>query len=67
MVAIIVFDDCRRRGFGGADNGDTGEAETAVVSDLTVSIGYYKNGLFQGKALKLIGGLVNVDIGIVMP
>ena len=29
-------------------NGDTGEAEAAVVSDLTVSIGCYKNGFFQG-------------------
>ena len=45
-------------------NGDTGEAEIAVVSDLTVSIGYYKTGFFTGKAPELIGGLVNVDIGI---
>ncbi len=48
-------------------NGDTGEAEAAVVSDLTVSIGCYKNGFFQGKAPDLIGGLVNVDIGIEFP
>ena len=47
-------------------NGDTGEGENAVVSDLTVSIGFYKNGFFQGKAPKLIGGLVNVDIGLVV-
>ena len=45
-------------------NGDTGEAEIAVVSDLTVSIGFYKTGFFTGKAPELIGGLVNVDIGI---
>ena len=28
-------------------NGDTGEGENAVVSDLTVSIGYYKTGFFE--------------------
>ena len=48
-------------------NGDTGEAENAVVSDLTVSIGFYKTGLFNGKAPKLIGNLANVDIGIELP
>lgn len=45
-------------------NGDTGEAEIAVKSDLTVSIGYYKYGLFRGRSKELIGKLVNVDIGI---
>lgn len=45
-------------------NGDTGEAEIAVKSDLTVSIGYYKYGLFRGRSKELIGNLVNVDIGI---
>lgn len=45
-------------------NGDTGEAELAVKSDKTVSIGYYKTGHFLGKAPALIGDLVNVDIGI---
>ena len=48
-------------------NGDTGEGETAVVSDLTVSIGYYKTGLFCGKGPDVIGALVNVDIGIELP
>lgn len=48
-------------------NGDTGEGENAVVSDLTVSIGYYKEGFFQGKAAELIGSLTNVDIGIMLP
>ncbi|MCQ2442061.1 MAG: NAD(P)H-hydrate epimerase [Oscillospiraceae bacterium] len=47
-------------------NGDTGEAELAVRSDLTVSIGYYKTGHFIGKAPELIGELVNIDIGIVL-
>ena len=46
-------------------NGDSGEAELAVKSNLTVSIGYYKTGLFLGKAPELIDDLVNVDIGIV--
>ena len=45
-------------------SGDTGEAEIAVKSDLTVSIGYYKHGFFLGRANELIGRLVNVDIGI---
>ena len=48
-------------------NGDTGEAELAVRSDLTVSIGFYKTGMFLGRASELIGELVNVDIGIVLP
>ena len=47
-------------------NGDTGEAELAVRSDLTVSIGFYKTGHFLGRAPELIGNLVNVDIGIVL-
>lgn len=47
-------------------NGDTGEAVLAVRSDLTVSIGFYKTGLFLGRAPELIGELVNVDIGIVL-
>ena len=47
-------------------NGDTGEAKLAVKSDLTVSIGYYKTGMFIGCAPSLIGELVNVDIGIVL-
>ncbi len=46
-------------------NGDTGEAVLAVRSDLTVSIGFYKAGLFLGRAPELIGELVNVEIGIV--
>ena len=45
-------------------NGDTGEAQLAVRSDMTVSIGYYKQGLFKGDADKYIGSLTNVDIGI---
>ena len=48
-------------------NGDTGEAEIAIISDLTVSIGFLKHGFFQGKAPELIGALVNVDIGIRLP
>lgn len=47
-------------------NGDTGEAKLAVRSDLTVSIGYYKQGQFKGDADKYIGKLVNADIGIVL-
>lgn len=47
-------------------DGDSGEAELAVRSDLTVSIGYYKTGLFSGKAPQLIGDRINIDIGIVL-
>lgn len=47
-------------------NGDTGMGECAVRSDLTVSIGYYKTGHFIGDAPKLIGSIVNIDIGIVL-
>ena len=47
-------------------NGDTGESVLAVKSNLTVSIGFYKKGLFLGDAPALIGDLVNVDIGIVL-
>lgn len=47
-------------------NGDNGEASLAVKSDLTVSIGYFKKGMFCGKAPELIGSLTNVDIGIVL-
>ena len=47
-------------------NGDTGDAVTAVSSDLTVSIGYFKKGLFTEEASKYIKEKVNVDIGIVL-
>lgn len=45
-------------------NGDNGQAVTAVKSDLTVSIGYFKTGMFLCDAPKYIGSLVNADIGI---
>ena len=37
---------------------------TAVKSDLTVSIGYFKTGMFLNDANTYIGSLKNVDIGI---
>lgn len=45
-------------------NGDTGIAGLAVNSDLTVSIGSYKTGMFLNDAPKYIDKLKNVDIGI---
>ncbi len=48
-------------------NGDTGEAELAVVSNLTVSIGSVKKGLLQEGAREIIGQIVNADIGIEFP
>ncbi|MCR4647783.1 MAG: NAD(P)H-hydrate epimerase [Lachnospiraceae bacterium] len=47
-------------------NGDTGEATAAVVSDLTVSIGFVKTGLVNDEAKKYIKKLVNADIGILL-
>ncbi|MBP5275195.1 MAG: NAD(P)H-hydrate epimerase, partial [Lachnospiraceae bacterium] len=49
-----------------AMNGDTGEATLAVKSDLTVSVGYIKNGLVTESAKRYISDLVNVDKGIVL-
>lgn len=34
--------------------------------NLTVSIGFYKQGLFAGDAEKYIDKLTNVDIGIIL-
>lgn len=45
-------------------NGDTGEAEAAVRSDLTVTIGYVKNGLIEENAGWYMKRLVCADIGI---
>jgi NAD(P)H-hydrate epimerase len=45
-------------------NGDTGIGEIAVNSDLTVSIGAYKTGLFLNDAPYYIGSMINTDIGI---
>lgn len=47
-------------------NGDTGEAELAVCSDLTVTIGFVKIGLISPVAGKYIKKLVCTDIGIVL-
>lgn len=48
-------------------DGDSGRAFCAVVSDLTVSIGFLKKGMFLGDSMRYIGRLINVDIGIVKP
>lgn len=46
-------------------NGNNGLAmPVAIRSDLTVSIGYYKTGMFLNDASKYIKKLVNEDIGI---
>lgn len=45
-------------------NGDTGEAEIAVRSDLTVTIGFVKNGLVTENAGRYMARLVCTDIGI---
>ena len=45
-------------------NGDTGEAELAVISDLTVTIGFVKQGLITENAGKHMKKLVCTHIGI---
>ena len=45
-------------------NGNTGEYEYAVTSDLTVTIGYLKYGLITENAQKIIGNIKVADIGI---
>jgi NAD(P)H-hydrate epimerase len=45
-------------------NGDTGDADIAVCSDLTVTIGFVKKGLIAPNAEKYIRRLVCADIGI---
>lgn len=47
-------------------NGDTGEAELAVRSDLTVTIGFVKSGLVAENAGNYIKRLVCADIGIIL-
>lgn len=47
-------------------NGDTGEADLAVCSDLTVTIGYVKRGLIAPNAARYLKSLVCADIGIVL-
>ncbi len=47
-------------------NGDTGEAQTAVCSDLTVTIGYVKRGLVSENAARYMKKLIVADIGIVL-
>ena len=47
-------------------NGDTGEAETAVRSGLTVTIGCVKRGLVTENAGRYMKRLVVADIGIVL-
>lgn len=47
-------------------NGDTGEGDTVVRSDLTVTIGYVKRGLISSNAGRHMKRLVCADIGIVL-
>ena len=47
-------------------NGDTGEAQTAVRSDVTVTIGYVKRGLVTDHAGLYMKKLIVADIGIVL-
>ena len=47
-------------------NGDTGNCSLAVFSDLTVTIGFIKNGLVSLNAANYIKKLICVDIGITL-
>ena len=73
-AAILRINEAKKKGafvvavdINSGMNGDTGEAELAVRSDLTVSIGFYKTGLLTPAAARYIGQLTNADIGIVLP
>ncbi len=48
-------------------DGDSGEAELCVRSDLTLSIGFLKQGQLKKAAQVHIGELRNLDIGILLP
>lgn len=45
-------------------NGNSGKGEKIVKSDLTISLGNYKSGLFLNQASDYIKQKVNLDIGI---
>ncbi len=45
-------------------NGNNGKYIKCIKSDLTVSIGYFKTGFFLGEAHRVIGKVINADIGI---
>ena len=45
-------------------NGNSGLAETAVRSDLTVSVGFFQPGHFLNMAMDLMKRKVNIDIGL---
>jgi NAD(P)H-hydrate epimerase len=47
-------------------NGDTGEYDICVRSDLTVTIGYLKKGLIAARASEAIGKISVADIGITL-
>lgn len=47
-------------------NGDSGDADLTVRSDLTVTIGYVKSGLVSENAGRYMKRLVCADIGIVL-
>lgn len=47
-------------------NGDTGQGELAVRSNLTVSIGYFKIGMFEPTMEAYAERIANVDIGILL-
>lgn len=47
-------------------NGDSGDCETAVRSDLTVTIGYVKTGLVTAQAGNYMKRLICADIGITL-
>ena len=47
-------------------NGDTGEADLAVRSDLTVTVAFVKNGMLAANAGNYMKRLVVADIGIVL-
>lgn len=48
-------------------NGNTGDGDAFVISDLTIAIGSYKHGHFLGKSALAMKDKTCVDIGIIAP
>ena len=45
-------------------NGDTGKGSLAVMSDVTASIGFFKQGMLEESMSKFTKKIVNINIGI---
>ncbi len=69
--AIAAINDARSKGsivisadINSGINGDTGKGNLAVISDITASIGFLKQGMMEESMSKVTKKIVNIDIGI---